>query len=811
MHKSFLYFFLSFLAFSTAHAQQKISISGIVVDLENGSAMPFVNVVLLQAADSSVVTGGLTDEKGAFRLSNILKGEYILRCKFIGYTELYKNIKVQGTERQMELGVLEISPSSFSKSEVVIEVERKLLETSIDKRIFNVDEDLSSKGGSAQDVLQNVPSVEVDQDGGISLRGNSNVIILIDGRPSTLSGGSRGAVLGGIPAESIERIEIVTNPSAKYDPDGMTGIINIVLKKNRLRGINGNVSVSRGTGNSNTTSFGINYRTSKVNVFANYSNRINDGFRNFFSYRERVLGDDLEIFDQSRYGRDINSGNTLKTGLDYTINDNQVAGFAITYGDNNRGRYGLLSNDMSTNANGTRLWYRNSTEDTKNNSLDINSNYQWRFKDKKGEMFLDVTHSRSQGRMVGLYDEFAFSGNQTGLYYTERLDNPESSNITTAAWDVVNRFKKENQIEYGLKAIINSNDRTQYREIYDFDNSQFYPDVNINNEFRLVEQIYSAYGIYAQKLKKFHYQVGMRLEQALVRPQLLTTNQNFKNDYFSFFPSVHIVLPLQNKKDLFVSYSRRISRPGMGNLNPFVEFTDPFNLRYGNPALRPEYTNSFEVGYNQDLKKLALNNTFYYRHSYDVLQRVIVFDSLGRSAVTWDNLEQSINWGYEGVATYKPTKWWRNMFSVNVYQLYIRTNNPLLQNNSGINWNAKLTTSFDLWNKTASIQINGRYTARRITPQGFAQPGPSLDISFQKSFLDKKLDLTIRVSDILDTQRMWLLTEIDGVYQERIFKWETRRLFITLNYKFGRMQAGKEPRKKPTQNPGGGGGGDDMM
>ncbi len=773
--------------------------------------MPFVNVVLLQAADSSVVTGGLTDEKGAFRLSNILKGEYILRCKFIGYTELYKNIKVQGTERQMELGVLEISPSSFSKSEVVIEVERKLLETSIDKRIFNVDEDLSSKGGSAQDVLQNVPSVEVDQDGGISLRGNSNVIILIDGRPSTLSGGSRGAVLGGIPAESIERIEIVTNPSAKYDPDGMTGIINIVLKKNRLRGINGNVSVSRGTGNSNTTSFGINYRTSKVNVFANYSNRINDGFRNFFSYRERVLGDDLEIFDQSRYGRDINSGNTLKTGLDYTINDNQVAGFAITYGDNNRGRYGLLSNDMSTNANGTRLWYRNSTEDTKNNSLDINSNYQWRFKDKKGEMFLDVTHSRSQGRMVGLYDEFAFSGNQTGLYYTERLDNPESSNITTAAWDVVNRFKKENQIEYGLKAIINSNDRTQYREIYDFDNSQFYPDVNINNEFRLVEQIYSAYGIYAQKLKKFHYQVGMRLEQALVRPQLLTTNQNFKNDYFSFFPSVHIVLPLQNKKDLFVSYSRRISRPGMGNLNPFVEFTDPFNLRYGNPALRPEYTNSFEVGYNQDLKKLALNNTFYYRHSYDVLQRVIVFDSLGRSAVTWDNLEQSINWGYEGVATYKPTKWWRNMFSVNVYQLYIRTNNPLLQNNSGINWNAKLTTSFDLWNKTASIQINGRYTARRITPQGFAQPGPSLDISFQKSFLDKKLDLTIRVSDILDTQRMWLLTEIDGVYQERIFKWETRRLFITLNYKFGRMQAGKEPRKKPTQNPGGGGGGDDMM
>lgn len=195
-------------------AQQKTTISGLIVDIENGAPMQFVNVVLLNAADSSIVTGGLTDEKGAFRLSSSLsKGDYLLRCKFIGYTELYKKINLSGNDRQLELGVLEISPSSFSKTEVVIEVERPLMETSIDKRVFNVDEDLSSKGGTAQDVLQNVPSVEVDQDGGISLRGNSNVIILIDGRPSTLSGGSRGAILGGIPAESIERIEIVDRKS----------------------------------------------------------------------------------------------------------------------------------------------------------------------------------------------------------------------------------------------------------------------------------------------------------------------------------------------------------------------------------------------------------------------------------------------------------------------------------------------------------------------------------------------------------------------------------------------------------------------
>lgn len=808
--RQYLFQFGVILLFSqTLFAQQKTTISGIVVNRDNGVAMQFVNVILLHPNDSSIVAGGLTDETGGFRLANVIKGDYLLRCKFIGYLELYQNVVVTGTERQMELGVIEISESSLTKNEVVIEVERPLMETSIDKRIFNVDADLSSKGGTAEDVLQNVPSIEVDQDGGISLRGNANVIILIDGRPSTLSGGARGAVLGGIPAESIERIEIVTNPSAKYDPDGMTGIINIVLKKNRLRGINGNVSVARGTGNSNTASFGINYRTSKINLFANYSNRNTQGYRNFYSNRTRELPGDFETFEQYRLGRDLNTGNTLKTGLDYTIKDRHIAGFSLTYGDNIRGRYGLLSNDLTTDALGKHLWYRNSTEDTESESFDLNTNYQWTFKEKKGEMFLDITHSRSQGRMIGIYDEYGFNGDETGFYYNEQLNNPESSNITTAAWDVVNRFKHENQIEYGLKAILNVRDQTQFREIYDFDGAIFFPDLNINNDFRLSEQIYSVYGIYAQKLKKMSYQVGMRLEHALVRPELLTTNESFKNDYFSFFPSVHMVFPIKEKRDAFISYSRRISRPGMRSLNPFIEFTDPFNIRFGNPSLRPEYTNSFEVGYNHEIKKINFNNTFYYRHSYDVLQRIITFDEIGRSAVTWDNLEESINWGYEGIAIYKPTKWWRNVISVNVYQLYIRTNNPLLRNNSGINWNAKITSSFDLWNKTAAFQINGRYTGRRITPQGFVIPGPAVDLSFQKSFLNKNLELTIRVSDIFDTQGFYIQTEVPGVYQDRTFKWETRRLFVTLNYKFGRLQAGKEPKRRPTQN--GGGGGDDMM
>jgi outer membrane receptor protein involved in Fe transport len=804
---SFIYLFI-FLA-STLVAQQKVTLSGIVVDKDNGSPMQFVNVVVLDAADSSIVTGSLTDDSGAFRLQGVSRGSYIMRYKFIGYQELFSRIEITGNEKNVELGVIEIFPSSLTTNDVVIEVERPLMETSIDKRVYNVNEDLSSKGGTAEDVLQNVPSVEVDQDGNISLRGNSNVIILIDGRPSTLSGSSRSAILNTIPAESIERIEIVTNPSAKYDPDGMTGIINIVLKKNKLRGLNGNLSVTRGTGNSNTASFGVNYRTSKVNLYMNYSHRNTESYRNFYSNRTRQLADDVEQFDQVRMGRDLNTGNTLKTGIDLTLAEGKIWGVSATYGNSTRGRSGLLENIMTTNADGTRLWYRYADENTVSQSIDVNTNYQWLFKEKRGDLMFDLNYSHSNGRMNGAYDEFGFTIFDEGLYFTERLNNPENGSVLTASLDIVRRFPDNMQLEYGLKAIVNSNDRTQYREIYDFDFARFFPDLGINNEFRLVEQIYSAYGIFAQKLQKVHYQVGLRLEQAFVRPELLTTNEKFKNDYFSFFPSVHIVFPMEKNRDAFISYSRRINRPSMYSLNPFVEFTDPFNIRFGNPALRPEYTNSFELGYNAEIKKVSLNNTIYYRHSTDVLQRIVLFDDQGRGAVTYDNLDQTINWGYEGVAVYKVNKWWRNMFSVNVYQLYLITTNPLLTNNSGINWNAKLTSTFDLWNKSASIQINARYNAPRVVPQGFFISGPSLDVSFQKSLLDRKLDLTIRVSDVFDWQQFYIETNVPNVFQQRTFKWESRRLFLTLSYNFGKLQVGKETRKRPAGS--GGSGGEDMM
>jgi outer membrane receptor protein involved in Fe transport len=781
-------------------------LKGVVVDSETKAPLDFVNITLFSEIDSTALTGGITNQSGEFQINQLPDGNYYIRLKFIGYRErLIGGIRFEGKEKVKQLGQIQLERADRELKEVVIEIETPLMETSIDKKVFNVGEDQTARGGTAIDVLNNVPSVDIDQDGQISLRGNSNVTILIDGRPSSLSGSSRQAILDAIPAASIERIEIVTNPSAKYDPDGMSGIINIVLKKNKLRGLNGNLDLTYGTGNNPTGSFSVNLRNNKINAYATYSYRYYEGYRNFNSYRERKIGNETEFLTQTRTGHDLNNGHTVKTGLDYTLKPGHIIGVSLTGSSNLRSRSGLLTNELSTTNGVYQLWQRNSDEPNRSKSLDVNLNYQWTLKEKKGELMLDVNQSWGTGMLDGVYDEYDLIETSISPSRMENLKNPDSRSVLTASLDFVRNFKSI-KLETGAKAIINDNTQTQFREIYDPVTQTYYPDLSINNEFRLVEQIYSLYGIYGHKIKKFGYQLGMRLEQALVRPELLTTNEKYTNDYFSFFPSAHFSYELPKKGEFFLSYSRRINRPSANNLNPFTEYSDPFNLRTGNPALRPEYINSFELGYNKNWKKLNVNTTGYYRYSTDVIQRIRTFYEDGTGATTYDNLDNTINFGLEAVAMYRPLPIWRNTLSGNVYQTFLQTSNPDLMNNSGIIWSAKVASSIDLFNRTTTLQVNLRYNSPRVMPQGIVQFKPALDASIQRLFLDKKLVVSLRVSDIFDWQGFYMDLNTPNVRQESTFKWQSRRVFISLSYKFGKMEVGGEPRKRRSGSGGNGGG-----
>lgn len=782
-------------------------LSGRVLDGVTKQPLDFVNITLFTAKDSVPVTGGISNIEGLFSISNIPRGGFYARLKFIGFEEkIISDIQFKGNSEHQKLGDILLENADNELSEVVVEAEQKMLETSIDKKVFNVEEDLSTRGGTANDVLSNVPSIDIDQDGQISLRGNSNVTVLIDGRPSSLSGSSRGAILDAIPAASIERVEVVTNPSAKYDPDGMSGIINIVLKKNKLRGFNGNIDGTYGTGNNYTTAVGVNLRNDKFNVFANYSYRYYDGYRNFFSDRERELAFGTEFLSQERYGRDNNNGHTGKAGFDYRIKDNHIIGMSATGSYNKRTRDGLLSNTLYLNGVKDSVWQRNSSEPRTSQSFDLNLNYQWTFKEKKGEMIADFNQSWGKNTVKGYYDEYDLMEWTTNPARMEQLDNPTMNTVFSGLVDIVRNFKNAIRLETGAKAIVNTDDRTQFREIYDFETADFYPDTNINNRFKLTEQIYAVYGIFGHQVKKFKYQLGIRLEQALVRPELITTGEKFKNDYFSFFPSAHLAYELKKKGELFLSYSRRINRPSSWNLNPFTEYSDPFNLRMGNPALKPEYINSFEVGYNKSWKKLTVNATGYYRHSTDVIQRVRTYYPDGTAATVFDNLDKTMNYGVEGIMIYRPWDWWRTNFSTNVYQSFLITSNPELQNNSGLNWGFKLSSAIDFWKKTTTFQLNYRYNAPRVVPQGLVQYKPAIDLSLQRQFLDKKLSVTLRISDVFDWQGFYMLVENQNVWQESEYKWQSRRLFLTVSYRFGKLEVGNDSRRRRGSSGNGSGG-----
>lgn len=803
--KYFFLFFFLFFAFSFTHAQSKYVISGKVIQEGDDTPLEFVNVIAFKEKDSSFVLAVISDGTGQFKLDDLSSGDYFVRFKFIGFADkVISHVSLTGSTKKVDLGQIELSLSN-TLGEVVVKSEEKLIENTVDKRIYNVDQDLTSKGGSLTDVLNNVPSVDVDQDGNVSLRGNSGVNILIDGRQSV----STKSTLETIPASSIERIEIINNPSAKYNPEGMAGIINIVLKKNTLRGINGNVDLSYATGNQYSVATGINYRNKNVNFFTNYNYRVSQGFNTANRMRTRLVNDENELLDQTSSGNRGRGGHTAKIGADFTLKTNHVLGVSVSGMFRDKSGTGIVNNSLSYNDILSSYNERSNDETEESNNMDANLNYRWRFQKDKGDLTFDFTESIGNEKELGLYKQTYFDQNyivnNTPLLRQNQI-NPSKFSIFSGQMDLTRNFKHNIRFETGAKAMINEDRNTQYRETYNDSLDAFMPDLNINNDFKLNQQTYAVYGIVGHEIKKFKYQVGLRLEQTFMNPVLLTTNQSYKNDYLSLFPSAHVSYELSKKGVINLSYSRRINRPSGYELNPFPSYTDPYNLRKGNPALKPEYINSIELGYNKDWKKLSLIAIGYFRQSLNVIQRVVQYYPDGTGASTYANINQRYNFGVEAIVVYSPFDWWKNTLSSNFFQTkYQDSDKNLVSNSSGFSGSVKLMTSFSLWKKTTTIQVNGNYNLPMISPQGKMLPRASADITLQRTLLKGNLTLGLRVSDIFNTRSFYMDLTSGGVHQISNFKWQTRRLYLTLSYRFGKLKESKDSKNRGGGQPGDGG------
>ena len=792
-------------------------VSGKILDKSKDTPFEYVSFRLFSVKDSSIVAGIFTDVGGKFTLENLPLGNFYAKITFTGYAPLIMNdIKISSVMKVVNLGTIKMElGDSKMLQEVKIVGEIDLLKIGIDKKVYNVGEDLSVKGGTANDVLNNIPSVQVDQEGKISLRGDGGVTILIDGRPSSLSGTSGKSLLDALPAGSIERIEIVTNPSAKYDPDGTSGIINIVLKKNKLKGFNGLVNGTLGSGdltggNSFEGGVSLSYRNSKFNTFGSYAGRYTEGYRNNYSDLTQTFtdGSSFRIL-QERIGTDLNAGHTIRLGSDFYLKARHLLGISSTASIGQRDRTGSQWNS-SYDGSGTQLalWNRYSSDPSQQQNLDINVNYKYDLKEDRGTLIMDFNQSLGKDDIQGYYDQNYYT-NDTILLgaqpIQQQLFNKERNNVTTGQVDFTYTFPKiKARIETGTKAILRHQSVDTYSESYDTLKNLYMQDTISDFQYQYDEKIFSVYGIFGQQLGKFKYQAGVRLEKAYQIPDLISDSIRIVNEYFNYFPSAHIRYSLTEKSEISLSYSKRITRAAAADLNPFTSYADPYNLRRGNPYLQPEFIDSYDLGYANEIKKVTFTVSLYYRHNTQIISRIKEFYDDNTSAMTFINLDASHNFGSEAVVIVKPNKWWRNTLSANAnYFQFVDDNATANWNVNGISWSAKYSGAVDFWKKTATIQLNVNYNSPRNTVQGRVQRKGPVDLSFEKTFKDGKWSLGCRVTDIFNKMGFYMDLDQPTVQQTSSFKWLTRKYFVTFSYKFGKLEISNKKQ-------GGGEGGFDM-
>ena len=801
---SFIVVFLIGFSQSSWAQKQSHSVYGKVIS-QSQVPVIFATVKLLNIQDSSLLNAVYTDSLGGFKFSEVpCSSPYLLKVSNTGYITLFQPPFKSVLCVDHDYGFIALDmDATLNLKEVKVRAQIDVLKAGIDKKIYNVGQDISVRGGTANDVLNRLPSVEVDEDGGVTLRGDGSVIILINGRPSSLSGGNGKTLLDALPAGSIERVEIVANPSAKYDPDGTSGIINIVLKKSLFKGLNGSVSSNLGSGDLSSGNIlecnvSLNFRNNKFNVFTNYNGRTYNGYRNKFSDLYEDVGVDSVIhLNQSRFGTDLNNSQSFRTGLDINLSERHKLGVFANVSIGRRERTGDLWNTLyGYDGNTSDLWLRSSFDPKKRQNMDFGINYEWSFKNDRGKLQFNGNQSLGKEDISGFYVETYYTADTLlngADSLRQQMFNKESNNINTLQLDLEYIFPEINsRIELGAKSIVRDQSVNTYSETFSVPDQNYFEDTLANFDYLYNERIYSLYGIFGQQVKKFKYQFGLRAEQANQIPDLVSDSVSVPSRYFNLFPSAHLKYAFNDKNEFGLSYSRRISRARANQLNPFTNYSDPFNLRRGNPYLKPEYIHSFDLAYTYERKALSLSTSIYYRRSEGVITRIKEFYDDNTSAITYQNLSNTNAFGTEVVLMVKPYPFWRTTASFNGNIVEYFTDSQGLSDATGAYMKAKFNTVFDFWKKTASLQASYGYNGPRVVVQGTVQRKGTFDIAFDKKLMDGDMALGFRVSDLFNRQSFFMEATRGDFQQIAYYKWMSRRIFVTFSYKFGKMDFKKK-------------------
>lgn len=793
-------------------------IKGIVMDGELGGPLEFVTVQVKAKGSDKIVQGSVTGSDGNYTIGGLKKGEYVVTFSYIGYEEVSKNISISSDNQILSLGELTLAEDTNQLGEVEVVAKRPQMRFEIDRKVFDATQDIAAEGGSASDLLSNIPSVEVDNEGSVSLRGNSSVTIWINGKASGLTADNQADILDMMPAGDIKQVEVITNPSARYSPEGTAGIINIILKDDRKPGYYGSVKVGADTDGGYQASGNINYSSSKVDAYANLNYR-NREFKGG-GITSRLNTTDNSFLDQTNDSKRQHNNWFGRFGATWHITKSDDLAFNVTGmtggGDNSENiHYNSIDSQKNTIYTSDRI--TNGDSDMKMYNLELN--YVHKFSENSN---IDLMVSNNQWRRDGM-NIFRQSTVYTDPSQTANpLYQTQENEIKDKTWEVqadyTNKISDMARIEAGYKGTFqrNASPVDTYTGTTAEDIRQ---DESLYNRFLYNQDVHALYMTYGGKWNKLSYQAGLRGEYWRVDTRSLDFDQEFngkasetfEKDYFKLFPSAFISYALPKNNELQVNYTRRLRRPWGGQLNSFRNISDASNISFGNPELTPEYSHSFELNYIKSWESgHTLSLSGYYRSTDDVIQRIRFLNTEDNVMYTTsENVAKSQASGLEIVGKDKLFKILDLTTTVNLYYSKLDGFSYLPQGaetpvigdtDESFAWNVRMIANLSLpWG--VSLQGTGNYNSKQLMAQGHREPNYSVDLGLRKSFLSDRLTLSINARDLLDSRKFRTVTAGDGFWQDSENWRGGRRVGFTLTYNFGNMNKKKDKSKSRSEEP----------
>ena len=757
---------------------------GKVVESPNNIGVSFATIALLTVKDSAVVQGSIADLDGIFTVPNVKPGNYILRITNLGYKTLYvPGVRVATEANLVDLGTITITSEAQKLSEVVITAEKSMIVDDIDKKIVSIGQDMLSASNNVSDLLEKLPAVSLDENGNPQLRGKGNVVVLIDGKPSNLYGSDLPTILQSFPANLIERIEVMTTPSAKYEGEGASGVIDIITKKVKIRGTNGGVRLSLGNTNTHAGSANVNYKAGKFGLNSSVSGQMGDKYWERTLDRENFVSETPTFLRQDGSGGNSNKNAFGRIGMNYDFNEKNTIEIGANYSRNSNGSNSDLLN-RTTFENG--MVKEEFTRINKGNGNGGNMNFSFDYRkkfDKKDQLF-SFTANYSKGTSDGesFFDQ---ESNIDSLdRHQQNLRNNNRSSIflnTDYTWPIT----KKATLEVGVRSRFNSNDNTNAFYSLNTENNEFEFNPRLSNIFAYQDETYTGFVTFSQKTEKWGIRTGLRLTDYNQDINQVSSNREFGIHFLTLVPSLAITRKLNDVSQIKLNYSRRVQRPEADWLNPFTDLSDPRNVQTGNPNLRPEFTHKAELGYSSYETNGGWGPSLFMDYSDNAITRIRTIDENGTSLSRYDNVGKEMAYGLE--TDFNSTLWEilkingsGRIFRSEVVSRMAQIDNRAWSYSGNLNAFIKLPMDF-----RASAYVN--YEGPRAIAQGTRDGVFIANMGIRKDLMEKKATVSFNVQDVF-LSRTYKSQLNTATYSQNSLWHQTNRLInVSFNYRFGKI------------------------